>query len=92
MHTVWFHSHKVLEHVNLSVVTECKLLYPQGKVISGDFGKNQKEWITNWQKKILGGDRYVHHLDRGDSFMGIHTSYQIIYFKYVWFIMLIITQ
>lgn len=41
--------------------------------------------ITKVQMKTFGGERYVHHLDYKDDFMGVY-SYKIVHFKHVQFI------
>lgn len=57
------------------------------------FVESIKAKIKTTAMGILVGDKYVHHLDYGDVFMGVYVCqnlseklYQIVHFKYVHFV------
>lgn len=59
VHGLWFHLYKILENVNLPIVTERWL-------------PEVKRGITKGQKKSFGDDEYVHCFDYSDGFTDVY--------------------
>ena len=87
-HTIWFHFYKIVDIINWPLVTESSSVVVWGWWGKGG-GRKKWEWITKGHQESSGGDRYVHYLTVvmvSYTYTYIKT-YQIVYYKYVQFIL-----
>lgn len=82
VHTVWFHLHKILENANLSIVAESR------PTVAEDADSRKEVCITCGTQGNLWVMKFI--ILSMVITVQVHTfvqTYQIVYFKYVWFIM-----